>query len=170
MIIRSPRPEAGWTIIDNLALRHPALSFKARGLLAYLLSLPDDWRISSEQLARQSPKDGRHSILTALNELEHVGYVQRRRRQDHAGRWNTETIVFDYPQTVDKFSTPEAGFPTSENRTPIEELTSNDLDGFISRETLIAEPILCGQCDGTGWQPIAGHLERCPCNGGTHRG
>lgn len=164
MIIRSPRPKAGYTVLDNLALRHPGLSYKARGILAYMLSLPDNWRISADHLARQSPRDGRHAVLSGLAELEAVGYVVRRRCQDAHGKWQTTTHVYDYPQTVDKLSPPESGFPTSDNRTPKEESSSKDLEGFISLRTYKA---VCGQCDGTGWQ--SNLTDRCPCSGGlTH--
>ena len=32
-----------FTILDNTGLRDPNISWKAKGLLAYLLHLPDDW-------------------------------------------------------------------------------------------------------------------------------
>ena len=42
MIVRGPRPDR-FTIVDNEILRNHALSFKARGLLAYLMSMQDNW-------------------------------------------------------------------------------------------------------------------------------
>ena len=41
MIVRSARPER-YTVLDNDILRNHALSFKARGILGYLLSQPDN--------------------------------------------------------------------------------------------------------------------------------
>lgn len=40
-----------YTVIDNGALRDPGLSFKATGLLAFLLSLPDNWRPNTRHLS-----------------------------------------------------------------------------------------------------------------------
>ena len=51
MIVRSKRPER-YTVLDNDILRNHALSFKARGILAYILSQPDNWAISSSRLAK----------------------------------------------------------------------------------------------------------------------
>jgi hypothetical protein len=170
VIVRSPRPKAGYTVLDNLVLRHPHLSYKARGLLAYLLSLPDNWKVSADHMARQSPRDGRHAVLSGLAELEDAGYLVRHRHQDEQGRWHTSTLIYDYPQTVDKLSPPKSGFPTSENRTPKEVTTRNDLDGFISSRTHEGTTLVCGHCDGTGWQPgETTELIPCDCGGGLLR-
>ena len=42
MIIRVIRHEQNFTVIDNACQRDLTLSFKATGLLAYLLSMPDE--------------------------------------------------------------------------------------------------------------------------------
>ena len=103
MIVRSPRPESNWTVIQNSVIRHQALTFKARGLLCYLLSLPDNWQISAERIAQSGP-DGRDSIRAALNELIGAGYVHRMRSQNGRGQWVTRHVVFDIPcgQPVEK--------------------------------------------------------------------
>jgi len=36
-----------YTIMSNAHLRDGRLSLKAKGLLSYMLSLPDDWRFST---------------------------------------------------------------------------------------------------------------------------
>lgn len=97
MIRRSPRPDTGFTIMHNETIRDATLSYKARGLLLYLLSLPDDWTVSSEHLARMSERDGRDAVRTGLDELERAGYLKRWRHQDAAGRWVNESVVYDRP-------------------------------------------------------------------------
>jgi hypothetical protein len=52
MIVRTPRIERDFTVLPNRALRDPYLSYRARGVLAYVLSMPDNWRTSAETLAR----------------------------------------------------------------------------------------------------------------------
>ena len=54
-IRRGPKPDR-FVILPNELAREQNLSFRARGLLAYLLSMPEDWLTNSNQLAGQSPK------------------------------------------------------------------------------------------------------------------
>lgn len=116
MIVRSPRPTGRFTVIANATARDHRLSFKARGILIELLSLPDNWRTSAEDLARRGP-DGLTAIRAGLKELETFGYLKRTKHRDDLGRIRTTTTVYDRPL---KASPPESGFPTSENLTSIE--------------------------------------------------
>jgi len=101
MIRRSRRPDTGFTIMHNETIRDTGLSFKARGLLLYLLSLPDDWTVSADHLQRMSAKDGRDAIRTGLVELERAGYLRRWKHQDARGRWINESIIYDRPHHGD---------------------------------------------------------------------
>ena len=97
MIIRQRRPNR-YVVIPNEAVQNHALSFKARGVLAYLLSQPDHWTISSTSLAKMAAQDGREAIRTALLELEKAGYLSRRRIQDPTtGRWGWHQVLHDHP-------------------------------------------------------------------------
>lgn len=113
-IIRQPRPTSHFTILPNGVLRDMTLSFKARGLLAYILSQPDNWRTTSADLALVGP-DGRDAVRTGLTELEARGYLVRLKHQAPDGKWRTTTHIYDTPvdNPVDKLwrtRTTEAGF------------------------------------------------------------
>jgi hypothetical protein len=130
-IRRGPKPDR-FVILPNELAREQNLSFRARGLLAYLLSMPEDWRTNSNQLAGQSPKEGRDAIRSALTELEHAGYLKRRRIQDADGRWRTETIVTDSPvdeagENWSSYPLPEPDEPAPANPALIEVPTTKDL-------------------------------------------
>lgn len=88
-----------FTIVSNATLRDPRLSFRATGVLARLLSEPPDSAINTSVLWRERRPhgEGRDALLTALSELESAGYLQRRRSQDHRGRWRTDWIVSSVP-------------------------------------------------------------------------
>ncbi len=73
----------------------------ARGILAYLLSLPDGAREDVRTLADRNPGLGRRGVAKALEELVESGYYVRRTVRDQdSGRVRTETHIFDSPQPV----------------------------------------------------------------------
>jgi hypothetical protein len=128
-IKRAPRPKSNFTIIGNAVLRDENLSFRARGVLASILSRPDNWKTTAESLARES-KEGRSAILTVLKELEQVGYMTRRKYRNEKGQWIWESYVFDTVQK--KPVEPESNNPPTGNPTSGEPSTEI--------QTLIEEP------------------------------
>ena len=113
MIIRSARPRDNFTIIANSVIRDHRLSWKARGLLIYVLSQPDHWRTSSSHLASISP-DGLYAVRTGLDELELLGYLERRRYQTPSGHWKHDIIIHDQP--VDNPVDNPVTYPPSDER------------------------------------------------------
>ena len=59
------------------------ISLKARGLLAYLLSMPDDWRFIIDDLSKVLGEH-RQTITKLLTELESAGFCKRKERQRNA--------------------------------------------------------------------------------------
>lgn len=98
MIIRREERPRGYSVIPNAMLEDASLSFRARGLLGYLVSRPDGWETDSERLSRIA-KEGRDAIRTALRELDAARYIVRGRGQGAQGRWRTEVWVFDAPRS-----------------------------------------------------------------------
>ena len=97
-IIRSNR-QTNYTVIDNRVFADHQLSFAAMGLLGYLLSKPDNWQVSVNQLIgttegteKQSKRD---AVLKMLDELKAKGFVQMKRKAEGG----VDYIVFDSPQS-----------------------------------------------------------------------
>jgi len=83
-IIRARRRQR-FLIIDQRAVEDTRLFWAARGLLGYLLSRPDDWKVLVKDLQRRGDlrRDG---IYKLLKELREAGYVRFQRARDHEGR------------------------------------------------------------------------------------
>lgn len=96
MIIRV-KHQRRFTVISDDTIRDPRLSYRATGVLAYLLSLPDQTEISGLRLAQSKP-EGRDAVFAALKELETAGYLKRDRRQDpESKRWYTVSTLVEIP-------------------------------------------------------------------------
>lgn len=70
-----------FTQIPNEILRDPALSYKAKGILALLLSNKEGWKTCITTLCKMS-SDGLTAIQSGIQELEQSRYVKRVRYRD----------------------------------------------------------------------------------------
>lgn len=116
--------------ISKSVLRDSRLSAKAMGIMCYLLSLFDDWKINVEELASHF-SDGRDAIRSGLKELIVLGYIERRQLKDDKNRFGgIELIVHECPQ-AEKPSTEKTrtGFPAAGNPTLLNtDLLKTDLN------------------------------------------
>lgn len=88
---------ANYTVMSNTHLKDRRLSYKAKGLLSVILSLPPEWDYTITGLSIIAV-DGVDSVKTALKELEKYGYVTRRQLRDERGRMaQNEYLVYDNP-------------------------------------------------------------------------
>lgn len=93
--------ENPYVMVNKTPIHDDRLSWKALGLLVYLLSKPDDWSIMICDLIKQK-KDGRDSVYSGLKELETAGYLSRKRERDENGKYKKmEYIVYETPQNLD---------------------------------------------------------------------
>lgn len=84
--------------IDKTALQDKTLSWKAKGVLAYLLSLPDDWQIYLSEIKNHA-RDGKDATRTAVDELIKAGYITRKEAEKQVGRFaGYNYTVSDFPQ------------------------------------------------------------------------
>jgi hypothetical protein len=125
-----------FTVVDNAAVRDPDLSWKATGLLTFLLGQPDDWKVSVKHLTT-CKVDGRDSVQSGLDELEAAGYLRRSVVRNAKGHLQTVIDIaesrelltaldhqpsMDFPASVNPHETtpknggqPIPGLPISEN-------------------------------------------------------
>ena len=74
-----------YTVMSNHHLQDKRLSLKAKGLLSYMLSLPDDWDYSLKGLTTGC-RDGIDSVRSAVHEQEDGGYLCRSKVRGARGR------------------------------------------------------------------------------------
>ena len=65
---------SNYTTLSNYHFKDKKLSWKAKGLLSTILSLPDDWNYTIEGLSKLSA-DGIKATNSGLLELERYGYL-----------------------------------------------------------------------------------------------
>ena len=111
-IIRAPRPEGNFYLLNKAISEDARLSWAARGLLVFLLGKPDHWEVSTHHLIGQT-KDclgkasGRDAVRGLIRELEQAGYlriiIERADGGEFGGRSYTvsESPETDYPSPVE---------------------------------------------------------------------
>lgn len=103
--------DSNYTVVDNNYLRNPNLSWRAKGLMTYILSLPNDWKLHKSIIQKRS-LEGQSAFRVAWSELEAFGYIKRYpvRKNHQIGYWCTEihenpdNLAFEFPMT--KFDLP----------------------------------------------------------------
>lgn len=113
MIIRV-KHRRNFTVVGNDVVRDGRLSFRATGVLVYLLSLPESTEISGLRIV-DAKTEGRDAVYVAMKELEEAGYLVRERFQDSTGRWSTVCVVQEpipeNPESVPENPQPIPGLP-----------------------------------------------------------
>ena len=91
---------SGYAVISKHHLKNRTLSYKAKGLMTFMLSVPDDWDWSLAGLATLS-SDGIDGVRSGIRELEKHGYLTRRRIRDAGGRLgDIEYTIHELPKIV----------------------------------------------------------------------
>lgn len=104
------KKDRDFTVIDNTCLKDPRLSWKAKGLFCYILSLPEDWQIHLSEIENHAT-DGRDSLRTAVKELKDLGYLQAQQLKNPDGTFSATLFkIIEKPQ-----KSPQTENPSTEN-------------------------------------------------------
>lgn len=96
-IVRVSKRENPFVQIDKCGINDERLSWKAKGLLVYLLSKPDDWKVWVKDLVKRA-KDGEKAVYSGLEELEQNGYISRMQVRKEDGTFGSmEYVVHERP-------------------------------------------------------------------------
>jgi len=127
MAIFRVQKKENFVVLDKGFLNDTRLSWKAKGLLAYMLSLPDDWSFNISNLASHS-KCSRESTSNTIKELTKAGYIQKTQVRTNFGKFgNLELFVFETPRAKPYSKKPITVNPSPEKPTTEKQsLLSND--------------------------------------------
>lgn len=89
-----------YVMIDRRPIDNPSLSFKAKGILTYLMSRPDGWEVSVADLIKHA-QDGEASVRAGLKELKVAGHMKytAMRGQGRITGWLIEVFEVNSPDS-----------------------------------------------------------------------
>ncbi|MBO5348911.1 MAG: helix-turn-helix domain-containing protein [Clostridia bacterium] len=85
-----------FTVMSNYHLRDKNLSLKSKGLLSFMLSLPEDWDYSLMGLCAIC-KESRDAIRSTLKELQKYGYLQIEKVRGDKGYFEYNYLIYEKP-------------------------------------------------------------------------
>ncbi|WP_161938335.1 DnaD domain protein [Clostridium tepidiprofundi] len=143
-----------YVMLNKYGIYDNRLSYKAKGILSYCLSRPDDWQFYEEEIAEHST-DGIASVRTGLKELMNAGYITRERLRDENGKFKGyEYVIYELPKCdFPKTDNPKTGKPKTENRI----LLNNELTN--KRNKLNNE--YSSSCSNKSNVEVFKHFEKC---------
>ena len=101
MILKIKQREHPFVQVDKKIANAKNLSFKAKGLMTYLLGLPDNWEVYLTEIVKHSP-DGIYAVRSAINELIEAGYITKTTGRRPNGKFYTEWLVQETPCRVSR--------------------------------------------------------------------
>jgi hypothetical protein len=130
-IIRKPRPETKYYVLDKNISEDKRLSWNARGMLVFLLGKPDNWEVSVQHLINETQHalgkvSGRDAVRGILKELEKAGYLTVDRSRSEGGAFaGMAYTVSEQPTMAPQTENPGVGAPQTENPAPANPATDN---------------------------------------------
>ncbi|WP_204190681.1 MULTISPECIES: helix-turn-helix domain-containing protein [unclassified Staphylococcus] len=131
-IIRIDKTAGNYFIASKYYVEDEKISWKAKGIMSYLFSKPDDWQIYQTQLEKVS-KDGKASVRSTINELIDNGYMTRQSRRKSNGDFDGynytlhEHPVNDGVRKMEVAKMGDAKMVIAKSDTTNNNLTNNDL-------------------------------------------
>ena len=151
-----------YTVMSNYHLRDKTISFKAKGLLSLMLSLPEDWDYTLAGLTRIS-LEGKDAIRTAVVELEKAGYVTRSRVRNEKGHLQgTEYVIRERPvfSAQPALEEPASENPTLEDTTQLNKDKNKITDSQITESFPFPSSLPAATASTTAQQPEAKERNR----------
>jgi len=149
-----------YLLMNKTCIDDKRLSFQATGLLAYLLSKPDNWYICYQNLV-SAKTNGIRSITSSIKELIKFGYIHKHHLRNSKGQYRQyEYLVYEKPRIPTSIKTPlqpKSRFPILDNVM----LLNNNIK-INNKTTATAPPDNSGSSKSNPLKPAA--VDYCPSN------
>ena len=122
---KAKSPEHPYVMISKSVITDINLSLKAKGLMCFLLGLPDDWSINLTDIAKRN-SDGITTIRNITNELIRAGYIQRERKRTNQGKFEKTTYIVHEGLEKPDLGKPHADKPHVEDLTLLSNKRTNN--------------------------------------------
>ena len=135
MLLRTKKTPGNFFQMHKQPIENADLSWKAKGILAYLMSKPPNWEIRMTDLVKHAT-EGRHAVRSGIKELEEQGYVVRYREHDEeTGHFVWVHFVYETPAPESERSHPEDRKLTPSSENPSMDNPSMDNPSMDNLET-----------------------------------
>lgn len=129
-----------YTVLSNVFLKDKNLSIKAKGFLAVVMGLPEDWEFSIKGLC-STLKEGKTAIYNVIDELKEYGYCNVVMCRDEFGRISGSDYTFfeepqiELPQTDKPYTeNPDTVKPNMENTPQLNTYRIKDTTNKVLKE------------------------------------
>lgn len=92
-IVKRERTKNPYSLIPNELVQNDDMTWAARGLMCYILSMPDDWVFYKNEVMKHGEKK-RDAFNKTWMELQSFGYITKEYIRDKNGRYASETKTF----------------------------------------------------------------------------
>lgn len=94
---RTIKQDGDFVLVHKKFIYDSKLSARAKGVLLYLLSRPNDWQIYTSEIQKHMT-DGIKSVNSAVKELMDAGYIKRTLKRSEKGTFKGyEYLVYEIP-------------------------------------------------------------------------
>lgn len=159
--------ENPYIMVNKYYIYDNRLSLKAKGLMSYFLSRPDDWEFYQSEIS-QHCTDKKDSLSSAINELANAGYIERTFRRGEKGKLKggydytvheIPNIIASDENTCTKEVT-ESGFSeTGENRNRKKPVSGNP--PLLNNDNKLNNEIDNSSCSSKGNMEVFRKFEQC---------
>lgn len=133
--------ESNFTVISNNILKNEKISLQAKGLYAFIISLPEDWDFKIRGLANLTG-EGETKISNALLELEKWSLVKRQLYKNEKGNFDVDYIISDKPNFIENYVRPIPQIKGAEVLTWEEKQSLSDEESNTTQENPVPENLV----------------------------